>query len=167
MKSQTLWCFLLVLCSCSSFAQKSPEELGQFVFDVFKERNVKALDTLTPNLTEIVAYYREIDSTFALPKQPDFPKKYGFHDTQFKQKCTAIMKGEAGVDFKKATFLELKYYVKEMGVSQDGKVLNRDYLEIYFMSDNKKYSLLFRSLHKIKNIWKLGENVRIRPAEEE
>ena len=75
------------------------------------------------------------------------------------------MMGKAKIDFKSATLVDIKYLEKPYGQAQNGKKLTRNYLEIYFLSENKKYSLQFRDIRKFGNVWKLGESVRIKEEE--
>src|SRR5690349_15948585 len=80
---------LFLLVNNRVFGQKTPQELGQLVFKVFKYNETAVLDTLTPTHQEILDIYKSIDSTFQFPD--DFIEKYNFHDQRFKNKCKRIM----------------------------------------------------------------------------
>lgn len=166
MKQNKYILILIFLTFNPLFAQETPEELGKVVFKVFKEQDTKTLETLTPTITEVFDFYTKIDSTLPFLKDTDFRRKQEHHDRQFKDKCTRIMKGEAGVDFKDAKLTEVKHIEKPLGQMPNGMPLVTHYLEIYFTSGDKKYSLLFKGLYKIDDIWKLGEDMRIHEEKE-
>lgn len=164
MRQTILTIIVLLLTSASLNAQESPEALGKIVFACFSTRDYEKLSKLTPTANEILGHYRKIDST-AFGNEAEFKRKYISRDSAFVEKCIKIMIGNTGIDFKNAILVDIKYVEKAQGQTSDGEVLTRNYLEIHFISENKKYSLQFRDIRKIENVWKLGGSVRIKEEE--
>jgi hypothetical protein len=158
---------ILFLVSTPLLAQETPEDLGKMVFTIFKNQDIETLKGLTPTANEALDFYTKLDSTVFFGKEDDFKRKYSSRDSMFKEKCIAIMMGKAGVDFKSAILEEVKYFEKPLGQTSTGNALTKTYIEICFLSEKKKYSLLFRGIHKFGGIWKLGESVRIKKEGEE
>ena len=153
---------ILFLLCVPVFAQETPEDLGKMVFDVFKNKEIETLKKLTQSANEALDFYTKLDSTVFSGKEADFKRKYIYRDSVFQKKCVAIMTGKAGVNFDSAILKDIKYLEKPLGQTSTGNALVKTYLEIYFLSENKKYSLQFKGIHKIDEVWKLGESVRIK-----
>lgn len=155
---------MLLSASISALAQENPEDLGKNVFAIFKAKDYETLAKLTPKADEALDFYKKLDPT-AFKNEAAFKRKYISRDSVFIEKCIAIMIGKAGVDFKDANLTDIKYFEKQNGQNDNGEKLTRNYLEIYFLVSNKKYSLQFRDVRKFGNSWKLGESVRLKEEE--
>src|SRR5437899_4789399 len=111
MKQQVFILTIFLFMGNFALGQKTPGDLGKIVFNIFKNHDTATLDTLTPNIKEIIDVYLRIDSTLEFVKDPDFPRKYGIHDKMFKEKCKAIMNDttEFKIDWKNISLLDVKY----------------------------------------------------------
>jgi hypothetical protein len=171
MKPQIFILTIFLLIGNFTFGQKTPEDLGKLVFNIFRYHDTVTLDTLTPTSKEIIDIYMRIDSTLEFIKDPEFSRKYEYHDKQFKEKCKAIMNDttEFKVDWKNISLLDVKYSEKEIKSNDStsaSKSITINYLDIYFLSGQRKYMLRFKGIYKQREIWKLGENMRIREINE-
>jgi hypothetical protein len=168
MRRQVFILTIFLFMSDFVLGQKTPEDLGKIVFNVFKTHDITTLDTLTPTVKEIIDIYLRIDSTLEFIKDPDFPQKYRVHDEQFKEKCEAIMNDttELKIDWKNISLLDVKYSEKKIKNNESttpaSKSITINFLDIYLLSGQKKYLLQFKGIYKPKEIWKLGENMRIK-----
>ena len=150
--------------SVKLWAQKTPEELGSRVFNIFKSKDYAAIDTLTPSPSAIVSILRNKDPHETITKDSSFKGKYIIHDKLLKDKCKKFIDDtiEFNIDWQNASLKEVKYYVLGLKQKSDGltKPVLINYLDIYFISNQETFLIQFRSIYSYNDIWKLGENVR-------
>lgn len=156
------------------WGQQTPEEFGKLVFNVFKTHDTLALDTMNPTCNQIIEIYSQIDSSQGFFKDSSFPRKYAYHDRQFKEKCKLLMSDSIlrskepiydKLNWKNAVLINTEFLEKEVKAqdsAKSSKSFKTNYLNIYFLSSGQKFQLQFKMIYKYKNVWKLGESVRIR-----
>lgn len=151
-----------LLAAGNSFAQNTVDDLGKAVFQVFKNKDLAALDTLIPSAQDMIDLYKEYPNI----KLPDrFEEKYGHHMELFKKKCRAIMEDTTLLRINWPVASLQKVELEERKIQADTlakKKLPIPYLNVFFNCDQKKYCLQFKNIHQIKGQWKLDESVRIR-----
>lgn len=158
---------LLTFNSAVSFGQKTPQDLGKFVFDVLKSKNFSALDTLTPKSTDIIVILKNKYPTAKIDTSDRFLKKYEYHDNRFKNICKDLRNDttEIKMDWEKCTLTKVDFLEKPspyQDTTKNSKPILINYLTLHIASEASTYILEFKEIYFYKGIWKLGEHVRFK-----
>lgn len=164
-KNRQIIFFAFLLTFCSSYAQKTPQELGRIVFDVLKSKNIDALDTLTPKSKDIIEILKKKYPTANVIYNDRFLEKYNYHDKRFKKICWEIRNDttEIKINWDKATLTKVNYFEKPypyQDTTKTSKPILVNYLDLYIASGTTTLILEFKEIYFHKDIWKLGEHVR-------
>src|ERR1700747_2192012 len=126
------YAFLCLICHLPVilWAQKTPEELGAIVFNVFKNKDYVALDTLTPGASAVMDFLRK-NANETIVDDSAFKSKYLFHDKQFKDKCKKFIEDTVNfkVDWKNAVLSDVKFY--QLGLKQKSDGMTKPHMENY------------------------------------
>jgi hypothetical protein len=168
LKKIVLIALFLTATSFRMFSQSTAEDLGKQVFQGFKSGDTTFLDKFTMNVKEAIELYTQIDSSLEFLKDQDFPRKYAHHQNQFKDKCIRVMRDTMylKIDWKNTSLLNVELQEKKIPRDNGSDPLIINYLNIYFLSAERKFILQFKGIHLYKGSWKLGDNMRVKDMTE-
>lgn len=106
-------------------------------------------------------------------KKPDFCEKFEYHNTRFKTKCKRLRADTSfyNIDWESASLKNIEHSNRELHNGTDStaktKPLTIHYLTVIFTSNDREYSIRFKGIKKLNNIWKLGSQIRMREIKNE
>jgi hypothetical protein len=157
--------FLTVFCS-NTFAQKTPEELGQATFYCFHQKNLDSFFKLIPSVSEILEFGRTLDIDSNSIEFKEFLSRYPLVIKRFKENCYELLTDSSNLNFSwtKARLEKVEKSEKTLlldNTNANTKSVVLTIVDIYFISNDKKLKVTLGDANKYKGIWKPGNNIAL------
>jgi hypothetical protein len=148
-------------------SQKTPEELGKYLFNYFKDGSINKIDSLIPTLEEMKTLAEKIGIKKGSKQYSDAVNGYDSELNKFRENIVVIYSDtlDNKLNWKEAGFQ------KVTSVSDSMKIDNRDpdsqtvivtRLTVYFVCNSHTFKIAIDDAFEVNGLWKLGNNIYLR-----
>jgi len=159
--------FFIAILPFTVRSQKTPEELGQYLFRYLKEGSINKIDSLIPTIEEMKTLADKIGIEKDSKQYSDAVNGYESELEKFHENINLIYSDNRDnkLEWKKANFQ------KVISISDSMKVDNSDpnsksvvvtRLSIYFVCNSNKFRITIDDAFEVNGLWKLGNNIYIK-----
>lgn len=157
---------MLLIISHISFAQKTPEELGEITFDYFKKNKLDSFFTLIPTLSEFGSFAKAIGIDTTSTHYREFVASYPLVVKNFKVRCVQLLTDSASMDFSwqlaKLEKIEKSQEALPLdNIKPDSKLITITIIDVYFSNANKQFILTLGDAAFYNGVWKPGNDISI------
>lgn len=162
---------LFLLFPFISPAQKTPEELGEFVFKALKAENLKAVGTYLATPDDVLLYKKKLGYNLTKEQGDDFKELQLMADTAFIDLCGIILaEGRSkGIVWPKALFVKVKSDVETyiLSSADESKTIDFGPVSVIFSHGADKFILTFETAFEASGRWRItGDNIKLRTYKE-
>jgi hypothetical protein len=148
-------------------SQKTPEELGKYLFNYFKEGSLNKIDSLIPTLEEMYWLAEKIGIEKDSDQYSDAVNGYDTELEKFRETINGIYSDTLNnkLSWKNAVF------EKVISISDSMKIDNRDpnsksvmvtRLSVYFVCNSNNFRITIDDAFEVNGLWKLGNNIYLK-----
>ena len=148
-------------------SQKTPEELGQYLFNYLKEGTLNKIDSLVPTLEEMIILAEKIGIPKESKQYSDAVNGYNSELEKFHENINQIYSDtiDNKLEWKKADLQKVISISDSMKVDisdPNSKSVLVTRLSVYFACDTHKFRLTIDDAFEVNGLWKLGNNIYLK-----
>jgi len=138
--------FILIVINIFSIqAQNSPEELGEKIFNLFKNESYSFREVV-PTTDQLIDKVETVNPELIKNRLDEYRKDYSDKLKGFNEKCETILGNGAalGIVWQDIELDSIKPYKKKIGLKYEDKTLSVEITKlcIYFSSNHQEYQLI-------------------------
>jgi hypothetical protein len=158
--------YTLVLFSYSSTAQKTPADLGEFIYKSLRAENLKALNTYIATPDEVYIFSKKLGRSYTTQEAEDYKKEQALTDSAFLRKAQFIIDDgkQRSIVWAKTELVEVKLQIETYILSSldESKTIDFGYIEVIFSYDKKLYALTMETAFDAIGRWRLtGDKITL------
>lgn len=166
MKKLSLSLLFALLYSIGAYSQKTPEELGQYIFKALRTENIKAVHTYIGSPEEVLIFSKKLGRSYTSQEAEDFKKDQIETDSAFTRKCRFVLDDgkQRSIEWNKTELVEVKSLTETYQLSSldESKTIEFGPIEIIFSYAEKKYVLTLETAFDAIGRWRIsGEKLTL------
>jgi hypothetical protein len=161
--------FLFLMLSISALqAQKTPEELADYLFKALKAENVKAVGTYLATPEEALLFSKKLGYSYTKDQGDDYKEEQLKIDTAFIDQVIYVLKDgktQKGIVWNKAELVKIKSGVETYILSSldESKTADWGPISIIFKSGTDQFILTFANAFDATGRWRInGESIKLK-----
>jgi hypothetical protein len=135
-------------------AQNSPEELGERIFDLFKNESNNFREIL-PTSDQLIDKVEIFDPELVKNRMDDYRKEYSNRVKGFNEKCESILEkgSESGIVWHETELDSIKPYKKKIGVKKGNQTTTVEITKlcIYFSFNQREFVITINAVIDYNN----------------
>lgn len=156
-----------LLFSLQAGAQKTPDELAEYMFKAMRAQNIKAVCTYLATPEEVLLYSKRMGNSYTKDQAEDFKTAQVALDSAFTSQCQFVLDDgkQKGIQWGKAQFVKAKNEVETYILSSKDEEKTIDFgpVSAIFSYEGKQYILTFETAIEATGRWRLtGDKVKLR-----
>lgn len=164
--------YTLLLFSLVATAQKTPSDLGEFIYKSLRSENLKALNTYVATPDEVYIFSKKLGKTYTTQEAEDYKKEQALIDTAFLRKCQYVIDDgkQRSIVWAKTELVEVKPLIETYILSSldESKTIDFGPIQVVFMYDTKKYTLTMETAFDAISRWRLtGDKITLESYKDE
>lgn len=159
---------VLLILPAFIWAQKSPEELADYLFKAIKAENVKAVGTYLSTPDEALLFSKKLGYSYTKDQGDDYKEEQLKIDTAFVDQVAYILKDgktNKGIVWSKAEFVKIKSGVETYILSSldESKTTDMGPISVVFKSGADQFILTFVQAFEATGRWRItGESIKLK-----
>lgn len=159
---------ILLIASLSLQAQKTPEELADYLFKALKAENVKAVGTYLATPEEALLFSKKLGYSYTKDQGDDFKEEQLKIDTAFIDQVKYVLKDgktQKGIVWNKAELVKIKSGVETFILSSldESKTADMGPISVIFKSGTDQFILTFVQAFEATGRWRInGESIKLK-----
>lgn len=166
MKKLVLSILCMLALSINALAQKTPQELGQYIFKALRSENIKAVHSYIATPEEVLIFSKKLGKNYSSQEAEDFKKDQIETDSAFTRKCRFVLDDgkQRSIEWNKTELVEVKSLTETYQLSSldESKTIEFGPIEIIFSYADKKYVLTLETAFDAIGRWRIsGEKLTL------
>lgn len=159
---------ILLIASLSLQAQKTPEELADYLFKALKAENVKAVGTYLATPEEALLFSKKLGYSYTKDQGDDFKEEQLKIDTAFIDQVKYVLKDgktQKGIVWNNAELVKIKSGVETFILSSldESKTADMGPISVIFKSGTDQFILTFVQAFEATGRWRInGESIKLK-----